>query len=1434
MVAQYPNCPRKPRVRARRKSLRLHMEAMEPRLVLSVVSLHAGDDLQAAINSAQPGDTLILDAGATFTGPITLPNKTGDQWITIESSALNQLPGAGQRVSPQDASLMPKITSPGLGEPALQTSDGAHNFRFIGIEFLPATDSATVYDLIDLGDGSGEQTSLSQVPHDLTIDRCYVHAWLDQPIKRGIALNSANTQIINSYISGFKVDGQDSQAIAGWNGPGPFTIDNNYLEAAGENILFGGAYATIPNLIPSNIQIEGNLVTKPLSWNSNDPTTYGGTHWTVKNLLELKNAQNVTVEGNQFENNWLDAQTGFAIVMTPRGDQSGGSWVTVSNVTFTNNIVAHSAQGVDILGSDDSSASQFAQNLTIQNNLFEDIGASRFGATSGRAFEFLPGNAGGSKNVTVDHNTVDSDTTLAFVDGVHTGFVFTNNIAPNGAYGIYVNALGDSLSALQTAFPGGIIQGNVIAGGDSSDYPSGNYFPATMQDVGFVNFSGGNYSLSASSSYISDGTNGTSPGVNMTTLDAALNQQPAPPIPTPTPVSASRLVISGLPSSVTAGSAVTFTVTATDANGNTASGYTGTIHFTSSDGQAVLPADYTFTAADNGVHTFSITFKTAGTASLTATDTATSSITGSQAGITVTPAAVVASRLVMSGLPSSITAGSAVTFTVTATDANGNTATGYTGTVHFTSSDGQAVLPADYTFTAADKGVHTFTVTFKTAGTESLTVTDKATSSITGSQTGIAVTNAAVVASRLVIAGLPSSVTVGSAVTFTVTATDANGTTATGYTGTVHFTSSDGQAVLPADYTFTAADKGVHTFTVTFKTAGTATLTVTDKATSSITGTQTGISVTTAAAVTASRLVIAGLPSTLTAGTAMTFTVTATNANGNTATGYRGTVHFTSSDGQAILPADYTFTAADNGVHTFTVTFKTPGTVSLTATDMATRTLTTTTANITVKSVQPTRPSTTTPSVTYHGGPLLQNVQVQTVYYGQAWSTNALLGLRIPQVDGFLEYFTSSPYMDVLKQYNVGYGTFDGHDIVSQVSASNTIDDSQIRALLNAEITAQRLQAPGPNQLYVFMVAPGTVVTADGQSSVTDFGGYHSFFTDSAGAPVYYVVVPYPTGNVAPVPLTGFQQDTYILSHEISEAVTNPNLTGGWFSLRQGEIGDIAEGTFGVLNHYVVQGVWSQSAGRVVIPTDTSSGTVQVIGRMVDAVKGLTFTGVAATFTSADPAATTAASFTASINWGDGTTSTGTVSVDSRGGYDVNVTHTYTTAGNFAIGVTVTDQAAKVKAFGVSLGHVSATPLTARPMVQNPSSSSNSQLSGGRASTGSTNGGMPTVVVSRAATPAAIGAVGAVGFSSQLGGDANPVQVVSFTTAPTGESPSTVSEESVVPPLNADPSEQSRTKTGTTESAGSARSLLSSKASNESISFWLDERAEGGLLPALA
>ena len=182
----------------------------------------------------------------------------------------------------------------------------------------------------------------------------------------------------------------------------------------------------------------------------------------------------------------------------------------------------------------------------------------------------------------------------------------------------------------------------------------------------------------------------------------------------------------------TAGVAQSFTVTAKDAFGNVANGYQGTVSFGGSDAQAGLPASYTFTAADAGVHTFSATLKTAGSQSITVKDTASPTVAGSQSGITVTAAALSRFALSISTTP---LVGKSFTVTVAAVDAFGNPILGYRGKVHFPDSAANANLPSDYTFSNTDNGVHTFTVTLNTAGTQTLTVFDTSNGSITGSAT---------------------------------------------------------------------------------------------------------------------------------------------------------------------------------------------------------------------------------------------------------------------------------------------------------------------------------------------------------------------------------------------------------------------------------------------------------------------------------------------------------------------------------------------------------------------------------------------------------------------------------------------------------------------------------------------------------------------------
>jgi hypothetical protein len=396
---------------------------------------------------------------------------------------------------------------------------------------------------------------------------------------------------------------------------------------------------------------------------------------------------------------------------------------------------------------------------------------------------------------------------------------------------------------------------------------------------------------------------------------------------------AGSLGVTGFPTSIMAGVAGTVTVTALNASGGTNTGYTGTVHFSSGDPHAILPADYTFTAADQGMHTFTVTLVTAGTQAISATDSA-NGLVGSDTGITVNAAA--ASTFSLTGYPSPTNAGLPGSFTVTALDPYGNVASGYTGTVHFTSSDSAAALPADYTFTGSgphatnDNGVHTFSATLNTTGTQSLTATDTATGTITGTVGGIIVDPAGLPAVSFSVTGFPSPTTAGVSENITVTALDMNGAVAGTYRGTVHFTSSDPQASLPADYPFTNLDQGVHTFTVTLKTAGTQSITATDTVTGSITGSETGITINAGVAA----IFVLSAPSSVTHGVAFSVTLTIYDAYGNVATGYTGTVHFSSSDSKATLPSNYTFKASDHGVHTFTgLVFKRTGTQTLTVAD---------------------------------------------------------------------------------------------------------------------------------------------------------------------------------------------------------------------------------------------------------------------------------------------------------------------------------------------------------------------------------------------------------------------------------------------------------------------------------------------------------------------
>lgn len=484
------------------------------------------EDLQTAIDQAQLGDVIEVEAGATFVGRIVLPSKSGDGWLYIRTSAHADLPPPGTRVTPADAHLMPKIVLPGDYD-AVRTAFGAHHYRLIGLEIK--TTAFPHESLVNLGtDGTWEELAdtLEEIPSDIILDRVYIHGEPGEDLHFGIVMNGSRSAVIDSYISEVHSEIFDAKGIHIYNTFGVLKIANNYVEGAAENVMVGEGIPRFDRLVPADIEVRNNHFFKQLSWKINDPS-YAGKPWSVKNSFEIKNGRRVLIDGNVFENNWAMNQDGDAILFTPRNTHGVMPWAVVEDVIFTENLLINVDAGVESLGEDDLQAqgSDQTKRILISGNFFD---------VHREALHVVLDVVNGRPvlGVTITHNTVVhrgaggrvcSFRSLGGVFPVMEKALIRDNIFSHGEFGVFGSGVGTGAAALDTYVMNYGFNNNVLFGNSSNvpeDYPAGNFHPQTVGGVGFVAPSAGDFELSATSPYAGAAIDGTDIGADMLRLKA--------------------------------------------------------------------------------------------------------------------------------------------------------------------------------------------------------------------------------------------------------------------------------------------------------------------------------------------------------------------------------------------------------------------------------------------------------------------------------------------------------------------------------------------------------------------------------------------------------------------------------------------------------------------------------------------------------------------------------------------------------------------------------------------------------------------------------------------------------------------------------------------------------------------------------------------------
>jgi hypothetical protein len=397
----------------------------------------------------------------------------------------------------------------------------ANYFRFVGIEFASPT-AGTTGAVVELGAG---QSSTSALPHHIILDRCYIHGDATNGNRRGVATNGRHQALIDCYVSDIKEVGADNQAVWGYNGDGPFLLHNTYLEAACENVMFGGADPVITGLVPSDITITRCTFYKPLAWIAES--------WSVKNLLEFKNAQRILVEGCVFENVWASGQIGALLNAKSVNQDGGGTLCVTQDLTFRNNRGINLEVGLQLGGdaSEGSTAVAPVRWLFDNNELYvTDVN----GGTSYGIFHAMS-DARYLTHLIVKHNTFIqtegrgyhleyATTRPSFDDGDITDNIFLIGGLQGRDSSEGTDALDDNCTNTRVDFNAwvGRSSANYGAASGTGNVMANNLFPANTAAVDFVNYAGGNYRLNVTSPLYHAASDGTDVGADIDAIEAAI------------------------------------------------------------------------------------------------------------------------------------------------------------------------------------------------------------------------------------------------------------------------------------------------------------------------------------------------------------------------------------------------------------------------------------------------------------------------------------------------------------------------------------------------------------------------------------------------------------------------------------------------------------------------------------------------------------------------------------------------------------------------------------------------------------------------------------------------------------------------------------------------------------------------------------------------